>query len=562
MFSQEPVILIVDDAASGVRVLSETVRGLGQVYFATDGPGALNTARQCRPDLVLLDIEMPDMDGYEVCAALKSDPEICDASVIFVTSHAQVENELRALRCGGVDFLHKPLNVLVARARIRAHLTLRNEAKRLANHDALTNLPNRLLLQDRANQALRQAIGTKGRVGMLLLDLDNFKSINDSVSHAVGDAVLLEVGRRLVKAGRVMDTISRNGGDEFIILMPDIRSLETVGSFAARLLNEMTVPFVTPSGRYTLTASIGISLFPDDSDDMDSLYRHAEAAMYQAKRDGRNRYGFFSSRIEDSIRARHRLDQHMRSALEQGVFEVFYQAKVNVLQRDIVGVEALIRWRDADGKRVQPSDFIPLAEETGLIIPIGRYVLLQACKDARVWRERGHEICVSVNISAVQFKEDDFLETVKNVLEITGAEARMLELEITEGVLARDVDKSRKTLAALKELGIRVAIDDFGIGYSSLAYLKRFPIDVLKIDRSFVQDMLTEKLDSAIIDAIIKLGQVLNLELVAEGVELPEQAAALRDKGCLVMQGYLYSRPAPFAQMSEMLENGPDIGEP
>ena len=373
--------------------------------------------------------------------------------------------------------------------------------------------------------------------------------------------MLQEVARRLSRSARVVDTISRNGGDEFIILMPDIRGLEIVGGFAARLLNEITTPFQVQSGRYKLTASIGISLFPDDSEDMDSLYRHAEAAMYQAKRDGRNRYGFFSSRIEDSIRARYRLDQHMRNALEQGVFEVFYQAKVNVLQRCIVGVEALIRWRDGDGKLIPPSDFIPLAEETGLIIPIGRYVLLQACKDTRVWSDQGYEIIVSVNISAVQFKEDNFLETVRNVLEITGTRLQMLELEITESVLARDVDKSRKTLAALKELGIRVSIDDFGTGYSSLAYLKRFPIDVLKIDRSFVQDMLTEKLDSAIIDAIIKLGQVLNLELVAEGVEFPEQAAALKDKGCMVMQGYLYSRPAPFDQMSLMLENGLDIAE-
>jgi diguanylate cyclase (GGDEF)-like protein len=506
--------------------------------------------------VVLLDIEMPGMSGFEVCRALKSDPELLDAAVIFVSSHTQTDDELRALECGGVDFIQKPLNIPVARAHIKAHIALRNEAKRLANHDALTGLPNRILLQDRTEQALQKARRNHSRVAMLLLDLDNFKVVNDSMGHSVGDLVLQEVASRLSRSLRVVDTVSRQGGDEFILLLPEVIGFDAVGDFAERVLATISSPFSIQANRYDLSASIGISVFPEDSDDLESLYRHADSAMYQAKLSGRNRYCFFSLHIESSMRARHLLERHMRSALEDGVFEVFYQAKVDARQNQIIGMEALIRWRNHDGVLVSPADFIPLAEETGLIIPIGKYVLLQACNDARVLRELGHDISISVNISVVQFREESFLDMVKGVLVESGLEAESLELEITEGVLARDIDNARETLFHLKALGVRISIDDFGTGYSSLAYLKRFPIDVLKIDQGFVRDMLTDKSDSAIIEAIIKLGQALGLELVAEGVETQEQANALLRQGCQIMQGYLYCRPIPFAQICSFLSSG------
>ncbi|UUY10595.1 EAL domain-containing protein [Pseudomonas sp. J452] len=278
--------------------------------------------------------------------------------------------------------------------------------------------------------------------------------------------------------------------------------------------------------------------------------------MYQAKLDGRNRCRFFSAEIESSTRGRHLLEQHLRSALERGVFEVFYQAKVDVERGIVIGMETLVRWRNGAGELISPADFIPLAEETGLIIPIGKYVLLQACQDAQTLNLQGQSIAVSVNISAVQFREESFLPMVKGILLESGLPPELLELEITEGVLARDVDNTRDSLLELKRMGVRVAIDDFGTGYSSLAYLKRFPIDVLKIDQSFVRDMLTDRSDSAIIEAIVKLGQALGLELVAEGVETQEQANALHANGCTVMQGYLYSRPIPFEQLCEFLRSG------
>ncbi|MFJ7107192.1 putative bifunctional diguanylate cyclase/phosphodiesterase [Pseudomonas sp. NPDC098740] len=555
-FGLKPVLLIVDDQVTDLRVLSIAVRDLAEVYVARSGQEALEIARQCRPDVVLLDIEMPGMSGFEVCRALKSDPELLDAAVIFVSSHTQTDDELRALECGGVDFIQKPLNIPVARAHIKAHIALRNEAKRLANHDALTGLPNRILLQDRTEQALQKARRNHSRVAMLLLDLDNFKVINDSMGHSVGDLVLQEVALRLSRSLRVVDTLSRQGGDEFILLLPEVIGFDAVGDFAERVLATISSPFSIQANRYDLSASIGISVFPEDSDDLESLYRHADSAMYQAKLSGRNRYCFFSLHIESSMRARHLLERHMRTALEDGVFEVFYQAKVDARQNQVIGLEALIRWRNHDGVLVSPVDFIPLAEETGLIIPIGKYVLLQACNDARVLRELGHDISISVNISVVQFREESFLDMVKGVLAESGLEAESLELEITEGVLARDIDNARETLFHLKALGVRISIDDFGTGYSSLAYLKRFPIDVLKIDQSFVRDMLTDKSDSAIIEAIIKLGQALGLELVAEGVETQEQANALLRQGCQIMQGYLYCRPIPFAQICSFLSSG------
>ncbi|WP_095129030.1 EAL domain-containing protein [Pseudomonas sp. Irchel s3h14] len=555
-FSLKPVLLIVDDQVTDLKILGTAVRDLAEVYVAKSGQEALEIARQCRPDVVLLDIEMPGMNGFEVCRALKSDPELLDAAVIFVSSHTHTDNELRALECGGVDFIQKPLNIPVARAHIKAHIALRNEAKRLANHDALTGLPNRILLQDRTEQALQKARRNHSRVAMLLLDLDNFKVINDSMGHSVGDLVLQEVALRLSRSLRVVDTVSRQGGDEFILLLPEVIGFDAVGDFAERVLATISSPFSIQANRYDLSASIGISVFPEDSDDLESLYRHADSAMYQAKLSGRNRYCFFSLHIESSMRARHLLERHMRSALEDGVFEVFYQAKVDARQNQIIGMEALIRWRNHDGILVSPADFIPLAEETGLIIPIGKYVLLQACQDAKALRELGHDISISVNISVVQFREESFLDMVKGILVESGLEAEFLELEITEGVLARDIDNARETLFHLKVLGVRISIDDFGTGYSSLAYLKRFPIDVLKIDQSFVRDMLTDKSDSAIIEAIIKLGQALNLELVAEGVETQEQADALLGQGCQIMQGYLYCRPVPFAQICSFLSSG------
>lgn len=546
-------ILLVDDQPSDLLILNEAVHDLGDVHIASNGNMALEIARQCRPDLILLDIQMPGMDGFQLCRAIKADPKLCDAAILFVTAQNQTENEIKALEYGGIDFIDKPLNIPVIRGHVRAHLNLRMAAKRLAYYDDLTGLPNRSLLQDRAERALQTAHRNQSKVALLLLDLDNFKIINDSVDHSVGDAVLAEIGSRLTQFSRGIDTVSRQGGDEFVILLPEVKRLDAVGDLVERMLAVIATPIYINEKRYDLTASAGVGVFPDDSQDFASLYRHADTAMYQAKKLGRNRYRFFSQGLEISSRARHLLEGHMRSALEHGVFEVFYQAKYDAQKKNICGMEALIRWRKADGSLISPADFIPLAEETGLILPIGKYVLLQACNDAQRLQLLGFAIPVSVNISAVQFREESFLEMVKDALEQSALPPTMLELEITEGVLAHDIVMASDVLNELKAMGVHIAIDDFGTGYSSLTYLKSLPIDVLKIDQSFVRDMLTDSSDAAIIEAIIRMAQALGLSLIAEGVEEIEQSNKLLALGCPVMQGYLYCRPMPFNALCEFL---------
>lgn len=554
-----PSILIVDDQPSDLLVLSQAVQDLGEIHIASNGQMALEVARRCRPDLILLDIQMPGMSGFQLCREIKADPRLCDAAILFVTAQTQTENEIKALELGGIDFIKKPLNIPVVQVHVRAHLSLRQAAKRLAYYDELTGLPNRSLLQDRAVQALHKAKRDQSKVVLLMLDLDNFKSINDSVDHAVGDAVLSEVARRLTQFSRKIDTVSRRGGDEFVMLLSEVTRLDAISDFVERVLEIIASPMFIDDKRYDITASAGVGVFPDDSQDFASLYRHADTAMYQAKKLGRNRYRFFSPALENTSRARHLLEGNMRSALEQGVFEVFYQAKYDAQHRTICGMEALIRWRKPDSTLVSPADFIPLAEETGLIIPIGRYVLIQACHDAQRLIRMGLNVPVSVNISAIQFREESFLSMVKDALTLTRLTPSMLELEITESVLAHDITVASNVLNELKAMGVHIAIDDFGIGYSSLTYLKSLPIDVLKIDQSFVRDMLSDSSDAAIIEAIVRMGQALGLALIAEGVELQEQSSKLLDLGCSVMQGFLYCRPMPFQELCEYLQTTPLI---
>jgi diguanylate cyclase (GGDEF)-like protein len=536
----EPVILVVDDQATDIAILTEAVGDLGQIHFATNGRLALEAARRWRPDVVLLDIEMPGMNGFAVCKALKADPKTCDTAIIFVTSHTQTENELQALDYGGVHFLQKPLNIPIARAHIKAHIALRREAKKLANQDALTGLPNRALLHDRTEQALQKARHNHGQVASLLIDLDNFKALNDRAGYSVGDEVLRQIANRLERCVRPIDTVSRQGGDAFMVLLPEVNTVAAVGDFATELLLLINRPVEIEDRAYDVSASIGIGLFPDDSDSLESLYWHAETAMYQAKQQGRNRYCFFSAEIQISMR-------------DEGAFQVLYQTKVDARTRLVVGMEALIRLCSSGGVTILPSQFIPLAEETGLIVPIGEFVLRQACFDAKALFERGYAIPVSVNVSVLQFQDPSFSGMVKAVLNDSKLEPWLLELEITEGMLVKDIDSTCETLAALRVLGIRISIDDFGTGYSSLAYLKRFPVDVLKIDQSFVRTMLEDKSDAAIVATIIKLAHVLGLDLVAEGVETQEQAMALSSLGCHIMQGYLYCRPVPFSGLAAVL---------
>lgn len=812
MPDKRELILIVDDQPENIHILYEAVAPLAEVVFATNGQDALAKIKSSQPDLILLDVEMPGMNGYAVCKAIKSDPLYQSIPVIFVTAHHEMENELKALEFGGIDFLHKPINTAIAQARVKTHLALRRESRHLAltrstlhsiihhlpsfvaywdasfnnvfsndnkgswfgltaqnmlglslnqvigkessdllaphikqateghtatfeynltvadgseisvyaalvptlidsqfngvvlllnditelkatqnalhdekeqlqvtlnsigdaviatdiegrvsymnpiaesltgwyqsevkgrpieevmpltdssmkyplknpiylaleekrivgmalnsslrrrdeqyfevedsaapirnkegivkgaiivfhdvsearamalkmshlaNHDALTNLPNRMLLQDRVERAIFNAARKKEKVAMLVVDIDHFKIINDSVGHSVGDELLQSVAKRLKHYSRTIDTVSRHGGDEFIVLLPEISSAEQVAQYASRLMEVISESIWVNQQRYVLSSSIGISLFPEDSNDMEVMYRHADSAMYQAKQSGRNRWQFFSTELEAQVQERHQLEQYMHHALEHQLFEVFYQAKVDARTNAVIGLEALLRLKDRKGEFISPAVFIPFAEENGLIVPIGQMVMQQVFEHVHHWQQSGIELVVSINISVVQFKKSTFLESVRAALLQHDVKPGGIEFEITEGVLAKNSEESRAVLAELKALGLQISIDDFGTGYSSLSYLKRFPIDVLKIDQSFVRDMLTDSSDAAIVEAIINLGRSLGLELIAEGVETADQAQALLAKGCHLMQGYHYCRPMPFKAICDYIQ--------
>ena len=436
----------------------------------------------------------------------------------------------------------------------------RSHAERIAyqaNHDALTGLPNRNLLSDRVSQALAQARRTDQHVALLFMDLDGFKFINDSYGHAFGDALLCTIAARLEVVVRESDTTARLGGDEFVILLPGMARSEDAAQVASKVLDAFKVPFSQDGRDLHLTASIGISVFPQDGDSCDLLLQHADVAMYRAKANGRN--GFQSYSIEMGAQAQERmeLERALRGALERDELALHYQPQVNRKDGRIVGVEALLRWHHPTLGMVSPARFIPVAEETGLIIPIGEWVLRTACAQANSWHAGGHTgLCVAVNMSAKQFQQQDVPALVRDVLGCTRLPAQCLELELTESALMHDTDATVETMRQIKKLGVRLSLDDFGTGYSSLSYLKRFPIDVLKIDQSFTFEVTSDEGAASITRAIIAMARSLNMTTVAEGVETKEQLEFLGALGCDVMQGFHISRPLPVSQITALLDAG------
>ncbi|MGE4442428.1 MAG: EAL domain-containing protein [Desulfomicrobium sp.] len=421
-----------------------------------------------------------------------------------------------------------------------------------AQHDALTGLPNRVLLGDRLRMALAQLERSGGKLALLFLDIDNFKTINDGLGHGVGDKLLVELARRLEVLLRGGDTLARLGGDEFLILLPEIESIDDASHIATRMLDALKAPFRHEDGEYIVTASIGLTIAPDDGTEGLKLVKNADMAMYRAKSLGRNNYQFFTSEMDVAAHRRISLEYKLRKAIEAQEFELFYQPLVDMDSGRILGAEALVRWR-CDGQIVSPAEFIPLAEDSGLILPLGDWVLRTAARQARLWQDAGHDLTMSVNISSRQFAGADLAATLREVLQFTNLKPGRLYFEITESMLMGDVARAEATLLALREAGGTFFLDDFGTGYSSLSYLKRLPIDGLKIDRSFIKD-ITEDADSlAIVAAIVSMARTLNLRLVAEGVETQEQRRLLASMGTIVLQGYLASPPVPASDFEALL---------
>lgn len=678
----KPLVLVADDDATHRRVLRGVLENAGfTVETAENGKIALDVFDRIQPDVVLLDVEMPEMDGFSVCEQIRGRETLRETPIFIITSRDDEAAVERAYEVGATDFLNKPIGLAVLPHRLRYVLrtstslndltgliraipdlifvvnkdgdvqeglsrgdathtqqiqalstaskvnfypcenddTARASIKRaletnktvvyehaleafdkhletrfvprdqnsvlaivrditerkksedkiynLAYYDDLTALPNRQLFGQSLEKTIGKAAHEDEKFAVLFVDLDRFKRINDTLGHSVGDELLKEVASRLERCTRSTDSVSRFGpghddgiqlarlgGDEFVIQLYGIDSEETVSAIASRIIAVLTPPFSCEGHQFVVTPSIGIAMYPQDGLTAEELLMNADSAMYRAKFAGRNNFQFFSETMRSKSLHRLDLENELRKALDTGQFELYFQPKADAETWTLVGAEALLRWEHPERGIITPGEFIPVAEETGLIVPIGQWVLQQACKQVKEWVELPFgDIKVSVNISSHQFQSDSLIDDVLGAALAAGIDPSSLELEITESVLLQDVDNTLEALNKLRDAGISLSVDDFGTGYSSLSYLKRFPIDTLKIDQSFVKDLHTDKDDAAICAAILAMAQQLGLNVVAEGVETKEQLEFLRHHGCHQIQGYLCSKPLSATQFAVLL---------
>ena len=435
------------------------------------------------------------------------------------------------------------------------------EMSHLAQHDSLTDLPNRILFKDRLTQAIALAVRQDKQLAVMFLDLDHFKKINDSLGHGVGDQLLQSVAKRLVTCVRRTDTVSRLGGDEFVVLLSQVARGEDAAVSARKIIRALAVPHIIDNKSLDINVSLGISRFPIDGPDAETLMDNADTAMYDAKEHGRNNFQFFRLDMHARLTENRLLEADLRSALGRNQFVLHYQPKFNLYTGDITGVEALLRWTHPGRGMVSPAQFVPIAEECGLIVPIGRWVLLEACKQSRAWSDAGlGVVSVAINVAAAEFQDKDFLSGVRAVLIATGVAPENLELEMTESALMEDAESTLVVLGALKAMGVQLAIDDFGTGYSSFTYLRRFPVDALKLDQSFVQEISADPRDADIVSAMIDIGKSAKLRVIAEGVETRAQLKFLQRHGCREGQGYYFSRPVVADQAGKLIEGGIRVG--
>ena len=447
-------------------------------------------------------------------------------------------------------------SVLVFRD-VSAARAMAQQIAHAAEHDFLTGLPNRLLLNDRIGQAIILAERNKDKVAVLFLDMDGFKHINDSLGHSAGDKLLQSIANRLRNCVRAPDTVSRQGGDEFIVLLQGVNQPEDAAVAARRLLDSVAESYSMGQHNLHITTSIGVSLYPDDGPDAETLIKNADTAMYQAKEHGRQSFQFFKAEMNVRAVERQSIEEDLRRALERNEFALHYQPKIDLATGAITGVEALLRWTHPTRGSISPAQFIPIAEDTGLILPIGAWVLREACTQAQAWVEAGLPMgTIAVNVSAIELRNADFLREMLSTLCDSGLDPRSLELELTESVLMKNSGSAASVLQSIREKGVRIAIDDFGTGFSSLSYLRKFPLDALKIDQSFIRQIVTSSDDTAIVSAIISMGQSLKLRVIAEGVETTEDLTFLQQLKCDEAQGYYFSRPVPAERCADLLRIG------
>ena len=699
-YNQEkrPVVLVVDDDMAVRLLMCESLEQAGMIVKdAENGIEALSVFKRVQPDIVMLDVKMPKMDGFTACSMLRKLPGGEDVSIVMVTGLDDVKSIQRAYDVGATDFITKPVNWPILNHRVRyllrareafralrrseAKLTQAQRIARLGNwewnivdnklywsdeiyrifglepqtfgrtheaflksvhpedreyvenainkalhenkqynidhriilpdktertvheqahvifdetvkpikmhgivqditehkkaeakiqflayYDVLTSLPNRHLFKEHSIQAIRMAQRYGTKVAIIYIDLDHFKRINDTLGHNVGDKLLQKISENMMIVIRSSDSfartdngslpatsLSRLGGDEFAILIPGLTEIKHAALVAKRIIKCLGLPVKVASQELYVTGSIGIAVHPDDGEDIDTLLKNADAAMYHAKDAGRNNFQFYAKHMNELTLSRLNMEADLKKALERNELILYYQPQVEAATSTIVGVEALLRWEHPERGLVFPNEFIFIAEETGLIIPIGEWVLLTACAQMAVWHNSGfNELRMGVNLSSNQFRQGDIVKSIKNILATTGLDPQYLELELTESIIMQDVEKTITTLRELKGMGCHLSIDDFGTGYSSMSYLKRFPLDTLKIDRSFIKDIMTDPNDAAITKATIGLAKGLGLTTIAEGVETKEQLIFLCKQGCDQIQGYFISRPVPAEKVEQL----------
>ncbi|MGB7895540.1 MAG: EAL domain-containing protein [Microcoleus sp.] len=618
---KDNVILIVDDNPNNLKLLFDFLKESGfKVLVAKDGESAIDKRQQVLPDIILLDVMMPGIDGFETCYRLKASVATKDIPVIFMTALTDRVDKVKGLSLGAVDYITKPFQQEEVLARVQIHLRLRNLTKTLeeqnvllkeeiearkeaeaalqkltseleervasqtaelrqaynelqqaqvqllereeklghdAFHDALTELPNRAWFMNRLQQAIDLSYKREDYLyAVLFIDLDRFKVVNDSLGHLVGDQLLKSIARQLQVCLRHTDAVARFGGDEFVILLEDIKDIDEPNRVAERIQNQLRQPFNLNNYEVFTDISIGIIVSTMGYDRPEDVLRDADIAMYYAKAQGRGRYEIFDPAMQTVAMTRLQLENDLRRAMALQEFCVHYQPIVSLSTGQLSGFEALVRWYHPSGRMYPPAEFIPVAEETGLINELGWWVLQEACHQISIWQQQFPQtppLAINVNLSPVQLKQVNLVNRIEEILQQTGFPSYCLKLEITESCILETVSREEKMLKQLKALGILLCIDDFGTGYSSLSRLHEFPIDTLKIDRSFVSRIGLDNSGVEIIQTIVTLARSRGMDIVAEGIEMPTQLQKLRELGCELGQGYLFSRPVDSEKATELL---------
>jgi len=589
-------ILIVDDEQFFCNLLQHILKQDYHIIIVNNGDEALDILGKHHIDLILLDIMMPDVNGYEVCKKIKKNEFFCETPIIFLSAKNEIGDEIKGFNSGAVDYITKPISPPTVKARVATHIALAQTTKKLythtveleklvsqrtvelskeitkkqkayeklhylANFDQLTSLPNRNLFNERLTYAYKLANRNHSTFSLLLIDLDHFKNVNDSFGHHIGDLLLEQVGKRLSTSLRGVDTVARLGGDEFAVILTEIQEKEMASVVACKVISELTQPFEVHGKTIHIGASIGISSYPEDGEELHAMLKNADLAMYAIKDNGKNSFAFYSPEMKTHASYRMELEQDLHLALTNNELYIDYQPIVDLRTQKVCSVEALLRWVHPVYGLIDADKIISISEESDLILKLGGWILESACSQLSLWQTQGFkDLTLSINMSSRQFDRNHHsVALLKKLIQQYKIPNNSIHLEITEPLILADSMLIIDTLTELKELGISLSVDDFGTGYSSLSYLHRFPIDILKIDHSFIKDMKLGSGSDILIKAIIAMGQSLNLTVIAEGVETKEQLDFLQDHGCDQAQGYYFSEPVSVEKIDFILREGKDF---